>query len=95
MAPNGGGDDNGDGGPASAAAAYAERLTNGAVEQQVSVELDHARKLVIFAVRERFAIAPTLVGVPYAMIDFVQWQRLTNDLQAAGVLNLQPAVRPH
>jgi hypothetical protein len=87
--PDSNGENGGNGGGAGltpAAAALAERLAKGDVEQQITVEMDYVRGMAIFSVRERFAITPSVFGVPFGVLDFVQWQRLTVQLQAAGVL---------
>jgi hypothetical protein len=56
------------------------------LEQQVSVALDMGNGVAVFDVRERFDVKPQRVIIPFAVLDFVQWQRLTHQVQASGML---------
>jgi hypothetical protein len=62
---------------------------------QIRIELtglDYQSQLAQFAMQGRFDIEPTVILMPFALLDLAQLQRLTHALVEAGVIQV-PVVR--
>lgn len=55
-------------------------------EQRVDVALDYENGVCKLSVRGKYDIRPTDVLLPFAVLDRIQWQRLTVQLQQLGVI---------
>lgn len=61
---------------------------------QIRIELtglDFQNQLARFAMQGQFDISPTIIALPFALLDLAQLQRLTKGLVDAGVIKV-PAV---